>query len=258
MNGAFYVGAIGLEAQQRALDTIANNISNVNTAGFKRSGVRFAEIIAERGDPAVASAALGAAGVGAAGVMADAVFMINEPGRIEATGNRADLAIDGHGFIEVMGPGGQTLLWRGGTTKVGEDGLLATAEGLGLKAGITIPADATAIEIGSDGIVRALAGADGAEKIEIGQIMLVKVPDAQALQRLDGGLYRVEDAAALLAAQPGEDGAGMLVQGAIERSNVELTSEMVQLMMVQRAYAANAQIVQAADQMMAIANGLRR
>ena len=258
MNGAFYVGAVGLEAQQRALDTIANNISNVNTPAFKRSEVRFAEIIADRADPSVPSASLRSVDTGTAGVMADAMFMINQPGRIEATGNGADIAIEGQGFIEVMGPGGQTLLWRGGTTRVGEDGLLATAEGFGLKAGITVPGDAAGIEIGSDGVVSALAGPGGSEKVEIGQIMLVKVNDAQALQRLDGGLYRVDDATTLLAAQPGEDGMGMLVQGAMERSNVELTSEMVQLMMVQRAYAANAQIVQAADQLMAIANGLRK
>jgi len=256
MNGAFHVGAIGLEAQQRALDTIANNISNVNTPGFKRTGVRFSEVLASRADPAVVNAALGAGEFTSAGVVADQLSMINEPGRIEATGDRNDLAIDGAGFIELMGPGGQTLLWRGGRLKVGEDGLLAAASGLSLKAGITVPADAKQIEVGSDGIVRA-AVADG-EAVEIGQIMLVKVDDPSILRRLDGGLYQVEEGATLLDAQPGEDGTGLLVQGSVERSNVELTAEMVQLLMVQRAYAANAQIVQAADQLMAIANGLRR
>jgi flagellar basal-body rod protein FlgG len=256
MNGAFYIGAIGLDAQQRALDTIANNISNINTPAFKRSNVRFSEILANRADPNAVGAALGEGAITTAGVMSDPMFMVNEPGRLEATGQAYDLAIDGQGFIEVMGPGGQTLLWRGGTLKVAEDGMLATARGLSLKAAVTVPTDASAIEIGSDGIVRALIG--GGEAVEIGQIMLVKVDDPAALQRLDGGLYRVEDGVSLLDAQPGEDGTGLLVQGSVERSNVELTSEMVQLMLVQRAYAANAQIVQAADQLMAIANGLRR
>jgi flagellar basal-body rod protein FlgG len=256
MNGAFHVGAIGLEAQQRALDTIANNISNVNTPGFKRTGVRFSEVLASRLDPAVANAALGSGEFTSAGVVADQLSMINEMGRIESTADRNDLAIDGAGFIEVMGPGGQTLLWRGGRLKVGEDGLLSTLSGLALKAGITVPADAREIELGADGVVRASV-ADG-EKVEIGQIMLVKVEDPGVLRRLDGGFYQVDEAATLTDAQPGEDGLGLLVQGAVERSNVELTTEMVQLMMVQRAYAANAQIVQAADQLMAIANGLRR
>ena len=94
---------------------------------------------------------------------------------------------------------------------------------------------------------------------ELGQIQLVRVDDPASVERLDGGLYRVrEGGAALAEAQPGEDGAGLLVQGAVERSNVSLTDEMVRLMLVQRAYAANSQIVQAADQLMAIANGLRR
>jgi flagellar basal-body rod protein FlgG len=84
------------------------------------------------------------------------------------------------------------------------------------------------------------------------------VNDPASVTRLDGGLYRAGDDAQLVEAQPGEDGAGLLVQGAIERSNVALTDEMVRLMMVQRAYGANAQILQAADQLMGIANGLRR
>lgn len=257
MNGAFHVGAIGMEAQQRALDTIANNISNVNTPAFKRSDVRFSEILANQPDPRALAADLGRAAITTAGVTSEQVVMAGESGKIESTGRPMDLAVDGQGLIEVMGPGGQTLLWRGGTLKVGEDGLLATAKGLALKAGITVPGDATALELGSDGIVRAKVG-DSAEPVEIGQIMLVKVDDPAVLQRLDGGLYRVEEGVTLLDAQPGEDGVGSLVQGGIERSNVELTSEMVQLMMVQRAYAANAQIVQAADQLMGIANGLRR
>ena len=256
MNGAFHVAAVGLDAQQRALDTIANNISNINTSTFKRSDVRFSEIMASRTDPGVARADFGRGLVGAAGVVADPVFMVNEPGKIEVTGRPYDLAVDGAGMIEVMGPGGQTLLWRGGTLKVNEDGLLATASGFALKAAINVPTDASEIEVGADGVVRAKVA--DAEAVDIGQIMLVKVDDPAVLTRLDGGIYAVVEGAQLVDAQPGEDGTGLLVQGGIERSNVELTTEMVQLMLVQRAYAANAQIVQAADQLMGIANGLRR
>lgn len=256
MNGAFHVGAIGLQAQQRALDTIANNISNVNTTAFKRSDVRFSEIIAGKSDGASLPASLGPAGNATAGVVADPMFMIDQAGRIEATGNGLDLALDGAGFIEVMAPGGQTLLWRGGALKIGEDGLLATRHGLPLKAAITVPVDASGIEINPDGLVKAIL--DGGEKVEIGQITLTKTADQAPLERLDGGLYRPDDTAGLIDSAPGEDGVGTLVQGALERSNVELTSEMVQLVLIQRAYAANAQVVQAADQLMAIANGLKR
>lgn len=256
MNGAFHVGAIGLEAQQRALDTIANNISNVNTATFKRSDVRFSEIVASRADELSPSAALGRQDPVTAGVMATPLATLNQAGRIEATGDSLDVAISGQGFIEVMGPAGQTLLWRGGALKVGDDGLLATQHGFALKAAVSVPVDASGIELAADGTVRAVTS--GGEKLELGQIMLVKVADHVAAERLDGGLYRLDEGAQLVDAVPGEDGTGLLVQGALEKSNVELTSEMVQLILVQRAYAANAQIVQAADQLMAIANGLRR
>lgn len=257
MSGAFHIAATGLDAQQRALDTIANNISNVNTLGFKRSGVRFSEILASRPDPGTLRADLGQSLITTAGVRSESLFMLNEQGRIEPTGQAMDLAIDGQGFIELMGADGDTLLWRGGTLRVDEDGLLAASGGFPLKAAISVPVDATAIQVAPDGIVRAVVG--GAEApVEIGQIMLVRAPGPEAVRRLDGGVYRVTDPSRLRDARPGEDGAGLLVAGALERSTVELTAEMVQLLLVQRAYAANAQIVQAADQLMALANGLRR
>ncbi|WCM27293.1 flagellar hook basal-body protein [Sphingomonas sp. QA11] len=256
MNGAFYISSVGLQSQQRALDVIAGNIANVNTPAFKRSQVRFSEVLAMRSDPDVPRADLDNTALATSGVRADSVAMMNEPGTMQVTGSSMDVAIEGQGFIELMGPNGQTLLWRGGTMKVGEDGLLSAVNGMALKAAITIPDDTSAITIAADGVVRARTGE--ASPVEVGQIALVKVSDPAMLQQLDGGLYRANDGARLVDAQAGEDGTGMLVQGSIERSNVEMTTEMVQLMLVQRAYAANAQLIQAADQLMSIANSLRR
>lgn len=257
MSGAFQVGAIALETQQRALDAIANNIANINTPAFKRSEVRFADVVANAADPDVVGADLRVTSDALSGVMLDEQFMLNEQGSVDKTGSPMDLAIEGAGFIELMGASGQTLLWRGGTLKVDADGALTTAAGVPLKAGINVPRDAAAIAIGTDGKVTATTS-DGTEPVEIGRIQLVKVDDPSAVMRLDGGLYRLPDDSRVTAADPGEDGAGQLVQGAVERSSVVLTDEMVRMMLVQRAYAANAQIVQAADQLMAIANGLRR
>jgi len=256
MSGAFYIAAVGLDAQQQALDAIANNISNVSTSGFKRSQVRFAETLASVPAEDFVRADLGASASTSSGVRPEIMHLLNEQGRLESTGRPLDLAINGAGFIELMGPGGQTLLWRGGALDLGDDGKLTTAAGLELKANISIPADTTAIEIGTDGIVRARTSAS--EVIEVGQIMLVKVENPASVELLDGGLYRPREQARLADAKPGEDGAGILVQGSIERSTVDLNQEMVSLLMVQRAYAANAQIVQAADQLMGLANGLRR
>jgi flagellar basal-body rod protein FlgG len=257
MNGAFSIGAVGLDAQQKALDTIANNISNINTAGFKRSEVRFTEVLANEGADAPPSPDLASAGVTSSGVKSELMHLLNEQGSVQSTGNPMDLAINGSGFIELMGPGGETLLWRGGPLKLGDDGKLMTASGLELKANITVPADATGLTIGSDGIVRATTGT-GSGPAELGQIMVVKLDDPAIAEPIDGGLYRVPDSARLADAKPGEDGAGTLAQGSVERSTVELNQEMVDLLMVQRAYAANAQVLQAADQFMGLANNLRK
>lgn len=257
MNDAFFVAAVGMRAQQRALDVTAGNIANVNTPAYKRSSVRFSDVLALQADGEVPRADLDPAALTSASVSAMTAPTIDVSGEIKRTGNAMDVAIDGAGFIELMGPSGQTLLWRGGTMKVGEDGLLAAVNGLPLKAAITVPDDAGALTIGSDGIVRAMSGGNG-EAIELGRIGLVKISDASVLEQLDGGLYRADDSARAIDAEAGEDGAGMLVQGGIEQSNVDMTVEMVDVMLVQRAYAANAQVVQAADQLMAIANGLRR
>ncbi len=217
MNGAFYVGAVGLQSQQRALDIIASNMANVNTPSSRRSEIRFSEVLARRGaDTDTPSVDIADAGFDGGGVTVDATAMVNEVGPIQTTGHAMDLAIDGKGFIELMGPAGQTLLWRGGTLKVGEDGLLAAANGLPLKAAITVPDDVSAITIGSDGIVRA-ATSDGTTPVELGQIGLVKIDDATSLTRLDGGLYRADEGTRLLDAQAGEDGTGMLVQGGHRR-----------------------------------------
>jgi len=257
MSGAFYIGAVGLDAQQKALDTIANNISNISTSGFKRSEVRFTEMLASEPDAGVLGPDLRANAVTSSGVKADVAQLLNNQGAIQSTGNPLDLAINGSGLIEVMGPGGQTLLWRGGALKVGDRGQLMTASGLELKANITVPTDATALQVGSDGVVRATTPTDSAP-VELGQIMLVKVDDPSVVQPADQGFYRVQDGVELNDSKPGEDGVGTLAQGSLEGSNVELNQEMVDLLVVQRAYAANAQVVQAADQFMGLANGLRR
>lgn len=257
MSDAYQIGAIGLHTQQLALDAIANNISNINTPGFKRSEIRFADVVASRPDATLLPADLQSAAPTLAGVALDLQFMLNDPGELQRTGAAMDVAVDGAGFIELMGPDGQSLLWRGGRLQVAEDGALTGAGGFALKANITVPDDTSALTIAADGTVRA-QGADGTTPVELGQIRLVRIGDPTGVTRMDGGLYRVADGARLDELVPGEDGVGQLVQRAIERSNVQLTDEMVRMMLVQRAYAANAQILQAADQMMGIANTLRR
>jgi flagellar basal-body rod protein FlgG len=192
VSGGFYVGAIGLQTQQRALDTIANNIANINTTAFKRTEVRFADVVASTADRSTLRAAMDTAPDELAGVALDQLFMLNEQGAIEKTGNAMDLAIEGSGFIELMGADGRTLLWRGGTLKVNDDGLLATTSGLALKAAISVPQDASDVAVARDGTVSATV-ADSTTPIEIGRIELVQIDDTAAVERLDGGLYRLPE-----------------------------------------------------------------
>jgi flagellar basal-body rod protein FlgG len=257
MNGAFYIGATGLEAQQRALDVVANNIANVNTAAFKRSGIRFSELLMTQrtGDdlpvvPLDSNALMG-------GVALAATPRVWTQGDLRQTNSPLDLAIDGAGFLEVMGPAGRTLLWRGGTLKVNEEGYLATPDGTPLKSMISVPQGTTTLTIGPDGTVTA-AGADQSDTQQIGRLDLVMVKDLDGLAQAGEGYYEAPDPSSVQSVEAGQDGSGVFRQGAIEQANVQLSDEMVMLLLLQRAYAASAQVVQAGDQLMSITNSLRR
>jgi flagellar basal-body rod protein FlgG len=253
MNGAFYIGATGLDAQQRALDVIANNISNINTTGFKRSSVQFSELMSASLSPTD-----GPRGTAAlSGVVMEGAPKVWSQGDMRRTGQTFDLAIDGNGFIELLGPAGRTMLWRGGVLKVNADGYLASSDGLPLHAMIAVPSDAKALKIDGDGTVSVSIEGQQGDQV-LGKIDVVTVSDTGALDEAGSGYFELSDPS-LLSSQPaGEAGAGIFVQGSLEGANVQLSDEMIQLLLIQRAYAANAQVVQAGDQLMSINNGLRR
>ena len=159
MNGVFQIGATGLHAQDRALGIVANNITNMNTPGFKRSGVHFSEMIGPRLPTDPTRRARAAANVGAPGlfgVSSDQSTRVFSDGDLRPTGNPLDVAIQGEGFIELVGADGQALLWRGGTLRVNEEGFLAGVGGLQLKSAISVPEGATAITIDATGEVKAV------------------------------------------------------------------------------------------------------
>ena len=256
MSGAFEIAGIGLSAQQKALDTIASNIANVNTAGFKRSDVSYAELISQAhtsAEPTGRSETISSV----SGLTASAVQQLDLQGPLDTTGRMLDLAVDGRGFVELLGPAGKSVLWRGGALKISEDGLLTASNGMALRAMIGVPRDASEMTIAADGRVTARLGTEAAA-IELGQIMLVQPASTETLVRLDGGYYEAGALSDMIDAAPGEDGAGRLVQGAVERSNVDLNEEMVRILIVQRAYSANAKVIQAADEVATIVNSLRR
>ena len=257
MNEAFYIGATGLRSAQNALEVISNNVANMNTTAFKRSSVQFSELISPSTSPSDPPSADADAASLLAGVMVSGSPRDFSQGTLQTTGQTLDLAINGQGFVELLGPSGQVLLWRGGTMQINPDGHLAAPNGMVLKANITVPSSVTSLTIGPDGAVQAVSSGSTATTT-LGHIELATTNNPNGLSDLGGGIYQPSDEHDLTIAPAGQNGTGLLAQGALEQSNVQLTDEMVNLMLIQRAYSANAQVVQAGDQLMSIANSLKR
>jgi flagellar basal-body rod protein FlgG len=263
MFDALYIGATGMHAQQASVDVIANNLANVQTPGYKKSRVVFADLVAPAsaladriaGTQAGPLAALQAAG---AGVAAPAPARLFDAGELKKTDSPWDVAIQGDGFLELAMPDGSRAYARGGTLKVNADGQLATQSGIALKPGLLIPDNAEEVLVSAAGRVQVRVSGQ-ATPIEAGQLEMVRFANPGGLLAQGGSVYRATDASGEpIGGRPGEDGMGTLAQGFLEGSNVKLVEEMVNLMVAQRAYEASAKVVQASDEMLGIINGLRR
>lgn len=259
MFDALQIAATGMHAQQMNVDTVANNLANVNTVGFKKSRVGFADLIssgAVGSDPG--AAATNADARSGIGVGVFAVTRSFEMGDARRTDSPMDLLIAGEGFLEVVLPDGGRAYSRGGTLKVNSDGMLATQSGTALKPGISVPANAESLVIAADGKVSAKLP-NQASPVEIGTLDMVRFTNPGALEALGENLYRATDRSGeALAGRAGEDGLGTLQQGQLESSNVKLVDEMVNLMIAQRAYEASVKVAQASDEMLGLINNLRK
>jgi flagellar basal-body rod protein FlgG len=255
MNDALYIAATGMHGQQMSLETIANNIANINTPTFKAAQVNFSDLMHRFTAPAGAPAA----GIGlGSGVESKVVFRDFAPAALKPTSGALDLAVQGRGFIEVAMADGSRAYTRGGTLTVNKDGLLATASGHALKPEIQVPSNMIALHVAADGQVAAdVAGTS--MPMDIGRLDLVDFVNAAGLKPIGEGLYASsEESGEAISGRIGEDGLGSLVQGALEASNVELSREMVTLMMAQRAYELSSRVVQVADTVMELTNNLVR
>ncbi|HWH82078.1 MAG TPA: flagellar basal-body rod protein FlgG [Burkholderiaceae bacterium] len=259
MIDSLYIGATGLNAQQLNVDTIANNLANVNTAGFKRGRVDFEDVMYREvqranGMPGSAgNAHLLGSGVGVAGV-----HKLFTTGELKKTDNGFDIAIRGDGFLEVVLADGNHAYTRTGRLTVNKEGFLASAEGYALRPSIAVPADAKNIDIAANGVVTASFG-DARAPEELGQIELASFSNTSGLAPAGENLYRsTEGSGEPTYGKPGDDGRGTLAQGYLETSNVKLVEEMVNLMVAQRGYEVSAKVIQASDEMMSLSNNLRR
>ncbi len=257
---SLWTAATGMQGQQLKLDVIAHNLANVNTSGFKKSRVDFEDLLYQKLKMAGALNAEGnqvpvgmEIGLGVRPVSVNKVF---SQGDYEQTNNELDLAIEGRGFFKVL-VNGEELYTRAGHFKVDRDGYIVTPNGARLQPEITIPQGTVRIEITADGQVNAVMG-DGTSQA-LGQIMLYDFPNPAGLYSLGRNLYRPSDASGdVIEGQPGREGFGTIAQGYLEMSNVDVVEEMVQMIVTQRAYEANSKTIQTADNMLEMANNVKR
>lgn len=242
MNRALFAAASGMAAQQTNLDVIANNLANADVAGFKGAAASFGEI-----------AAPGRLGLGTAPLGTHTLF---EQGKLMKSGGPFDVAIDGGGFFILVDAHGHRAYTRDGEFSRAPDGTLRNAQGWRLD-GIRIPADATSVQVGEDGAVTAQTTMGSKA---CGRIRVAVFGAPERLEALGGTLFAPSRAAGvpqLVRAGGGDDGPKIRF-GMLEQSNVSIVEAMMQILTAQRAYEANAKGVQAADELLRIANNLNR
>jgi len=262
MMRALWSAASGMAAQQVNVDTIANNLANVNTTGYKRQRVDFQDLLyqvtKQPGSPAASGVEVPTGIQIGLGVRVAASSKIFEQGTFQQTDNPLDLVIEGDGFFQILKPNGDIAYTRAGAFKLDSNGNLVTSDGYPIEPPIAIPTDATAISIGGDGTVAVMLAGDTTPE-EVGQITLARFANPAGLVNLGHSLYGETAASgAPQTAAPGTNGLGQVAQGVLELSNVQVVEEMVNMITAQRAYEANSQSIKIADDMLELANNVTR
>lgn len=259
---ALHTAATGMIGMQTQVDTTSNNIANVNTIGYKKQRAEFADLFYQTMQYAGTSTSettIAPTGIELGlGVRPLAIAKHFSQGNPKETENNLDIAIMGRGFFQIEMPDGTIAYTRSGGFKLDNEGNIVTSEGYRLVPNITIPEDATQINIGIDGIVSVLQS-NSTELNTIGQIETTIFINPAGLHSLGDNLYINTNASGEpINGIPGNEGFGMLRQGFIEMSNVKLVEEMTDLITGQRAYEANSKTIQTADSMLQTINGLKR
>ena len=257
-NQALHVARTGLDAQNRRMQVIANNLANVNTTGFKRDRASFETLAYQQIVAAGASSSAEnkyATGLNlGTGVSMTGTERIDTQGSITTTGNSLDLAIEGGGFFQVQMPDGRTAYTRAGNFTLSPEGTVVTGEGLPLQPQLQVPDGATSLTVGADGTVTAIVAGES-EPTQLGSVETARFVNPAGLQPIGDNLL-VETAAsgAPQTGAPGLEGRGSIRSGALESSNVNVVEELVDMIETQRAYEVNSKMIQAADEMMKNAN----
>lgn len=257
---AFSTAATGMDAQQTMVDVIANNLANVNTNGFKKTNVNFQDLLyvkMRQADREVSSGVTAPSGVEVgSGVKTAATTRVFSVGEMQSSSNDLDMAIQGDGFFQVTLPGGDLAYTRDGAFQRDATGYMVTANGHQLSPGIVIPAEATAVDIGPDGTVSVVTPS-GSQSV--GQIELYRFPNSAGLSAEGNNLFKETEASgAATSGQPGTNGYGEILSRYLEKSNVQMVNELVNLITAQRGYEINSRVIRTGDNLLQQLNQLIR
>jgi flagellar basal-body rod protein FlgG len=254
MMRSLWISKTGMEAQQMQLDHISNNLSNVSTAGYKRTHAQFEDLmyqnLRQSGAPQTEQTTLPTGlqvGLGVRPVASSRTF---SQGNLQQSDNALDIAILGDGFFQIQRADGTTAYTRDGQFKLDANGQMVTNNGDTLLPGITVPPNARQISIGQDGTVSAVVGGSTTPQT-LGQVQLANFINPNGLQAQGGNLFsETASSGAPQVGNPGTNALGNIKQGHIETSNVNVVEELVQMITTQRAYELNSKAVQTSDQML--------
>jgi flagellar basal-body rod protein FlgG len=257
---AFFTSATGMRAQEMLIDNTANNLANVNTTGYKKSHLEFADLLYDITKVPGASTSEGQTSpIGLQignGVRPVGTTTLWTQGTINQTGEQTHMAIEGEGFFKVIMPDGTFAYTRDGAFHKDANGLLVNGDGRPLEPNITIPLDAQRIAISQAGQVEVWQ--NGVPSI-LGIIQLVRFSNPAGLEQIGGNLLRETIASGPeILGNAGQEGLGMIRQGSLEGSNVEVVAEMINLITAQRAYEINSRAIRAGDEMLSSTSQLLR
>ncbi|MDD3370295.1 MAG: flagellar basal-body rod protein FlgG [Alphaproteobacteria bacterium] len=261
---ALSIAATGMEAQQLNVEVISNNISNSSTSGFKASRVEFQDLLYQNirtvGSASSDSGTIVPSGLQVGlGVMPAATYRVNTQGNLTVTNNTLDLAINGRGYFQVQMPDGSTAYTRSGALQLNSSYQIVTADGYSVLPAITIPQTATAITVNSTGqVIATIPSTSGTSQQTAGQLTLATFANPVGLEAIGNNLLRQTDASGTAStANPGSSGVGTIVQGSLETSNVDIVTEITNLITAQRAYEMNSKVINTADQMLTTTNQMK-
>jgi flagellar basal-body rod protein FlgG len=262
MMRGLWTAASGMTAQQMNLDVISNNLANVNTTGFKTSRADFQDLLYQTlwaaGSTTGKEAKVPTGIQVGLGVRTASIQKVFTPGHFKQTGNALDVAIEGDGFFAVATPNG-TAYSRDGAFKISDQGKLVNSDGYMLEPAVEIPENAESITIGPDGTVTVKVAGQVDPVTAGNKIQLTRFINPAGLSSIGHNLYLTTAASGEPATgDAGSDGLGRIAQNTLEMSNVSVVEEMVSMIVAQRAYETNSKAIQAADEMLQMANQLRR